>query len=204
MLTVFVGILDSWDRDRADALDELGQDVRTDVAPEMGLEREVSFAVEEQVLREPLPVFAKPLVQRVIGERSEEDSNLLEEVLCPPRMSNVSHANVRSFLTQFGHIPLCDLYLSLKKLFPLSLNLRPVSSASVRITYPGTSLLSPWESTRHELAVVELTRLLENATDVLIEFVIPFPKIPHCVSSLSHEEKPRGTHLSSGSLSASL
>lgn len=58
-----VTVLDTGNRDVADLLDEGGEDDFTDVTPELGLEFERTFAVEEEVACEAGPVFTKLFVK---------------------------------------------------------------------------------------------------------------------------------------------
>ena len=55
-----VCVLDAWDGDVSDLVDDAGQDNFSNVQPELRLELETALAIEEKVLREACPVLAKP------------------------------------------------------------------------------------------------------------------------------------------------
>lgn len=58
-----VRVLDAWDGDVPDLLNELGHDDSANVVPQLGLELEGTFGVEEEVLGETGPVVAEALVE---------------------------------------------------------------------------------------------------------------------------------------------
>lgn len=76
-----VRVFSSGNGEVADTLDDLRQEVKSDIVPKVGLESEVSLFVEQNVLGETLDIFAKTLVERVIGESGSPELDFIGESL---------------------------------------------------------------------------------------------------------------------------
>jgi hypothetical protein len=76
-----VRVLGSRNGDVTDSSNNLGENLGSNVLPQLGLEGEVALLVEEQVLGEPLDVVTETLVERVIGEGGEPELDLVGQSL---------------------------------------------------------------------------------------------------------------------------
>ena len=66
-----VGVLDARDGDVADLLSQCGKDDGADIVPELRLELETAFLIEEEVASESGPVVTKTLVETIVGPGGE-------------------------------------------------------------------------------------------------------------------------------------
>lgn len=80
-VNVLVRVFSSGNGNVTDLLDQRRQDDSSDVVPQSGLELEVAFRVEEQVLDKSLPVFTESLVQGIVTHGHEEGLDLVAEVV---------------------------------------------------------------------------------------------------------------------------
>jgi hypothetical protein len=65
-IACIVRVLDTRNWELSDFVDERGQEDFPGVIPELCLELETALAVEKQIFREPWPILAKTLVERIV------------------------------------------------------------------------------------------------------------------------------------------